>query len=259
LLYEQLKYKQLAFIEQLSFEAFGLGNGPTDLSRGNAHGDAGNSVYRLTNSVTLTLRKGIINMEKIHNTFQLALARQDDLVIQNLSDEVMVYDLNHHKAHCLNKTAAFVWQHCDGETSVDELARLLRRETGSPADEEVIWYALDKLGQANLLAERLTPPTKDGMSRRRMIRRLGALMMMPAVVSIVAPTAVHAQTVIVAPFKIADGSCDSPPGPLPPSRCLLGETCCTGTGRICLPVPGSPGTSDCIGNPCVPAGSASDC
>jgi hypothetical protein len=196
-------------------------------------------------------------MENANTYHSAALARQEDLVVQNLPDEVMVYDLKRHKAHCLNKTAAFVWQHCDGQTTVTEIASLLRKESGSPADEEVIWYALDKLGEADLLAEKLIPPVKDGLSRRRMIRRLGTLLVVPAVISIVAPTAVQAQTIIVAPFKIANGTCDSPPGPIPPASCLTGETCCTGASRICERT--SPTTSDCVVPPCVPAGNASDC
>jgi len=53
------------------------------------------------------------------------LARQDRLVVQELSEEVLVYDLDRHRAHCLNRTAALIWRHCDGSTSVAEMARRL--------------------------------------------------------------------------------------------------------------------------------------
>src|ERR1044072_5130817 len=111
-------------------------------------------------------------MENINHN-QAALARQEDLVVQELPDEVMVYDLKRHKAHCLNKTAAFIWHHCDGQTTAAEMARLLGQDAGSPVDEEVVWYALDKLGKAELLEGKLQLPVKDGLSRRRMMRRLG--------------------------------------------------------------------------------------
>ena len=68
---------------------------------------------------------------------QVARARHDELVVQELPDEVMVYDLKSHKAHCLNKTAAFIWNHCDGETSVADLVTLLKEESGSSANEAV--------------------------------------------------------------------------------------------------------------------------
>ncbi|PYS79821.1 MAG: hypothetical protein DMF70_12375, partial [Acidobacteria bacterium] len=53
------------------------------------------------------------------------LARKEGLVIQELPDEVLVYDLDRDRAHCLNETAAFVWQRCDGRTSTVEIARSL--------------------------------------------------------------------------------------------------------------------------------------
>ena len=36
-------------------------------------------------------------------------ARQDELVVEELQDETLVYDLERHKARCLNRTAALVW------------------------------------------------------------------------------------------------------------------------------------------------------
>src|SRR5262245_32635184 len=115
-------------------------------------------------------------MNNTTNNSQEVLARHEDLVVQELPDEVLVYDLKQHKAHCLNKTASFIWQHCDGQTSVPEIAGLLKQESGSPVNEEVVWYAIDKLGKADLLTEKFTSPVQDGLSRRRMIRRLGAVL-----------------------------------------------------------------------------------
>lgn len=186
-----------------------------------------------------------------------ALARRADLVVQDLPDETLVYDLRQHKAHCLNKTAAFVWQHCDGDTTVTEMAGLLQREMGTPIDSEMIWYALERLAQADLLEAKATPPVNVGLSRRRLIKRLGAgaMLAIPAVTSLIAPTAVQAATVIVTPKKIADGTCKHPPGPSPGANCLF-DTCCTGSKRVCE---GNSLASDCTGQNCEPAGNASDC
>jgi hypothetical protein len=46
---------------------------------------------------------------------QFPCARKAGLVIQDMPDEVLVYDLDTNKAHCLNKSAAFVWRSCDGK------------------------------------------------------------------------------------------------------------------------------------------------
>jgi hypothetical protein len=119
------------------------------------------------------------------------LARNEELVVQELPDEVLVYDLRQHKAHCLNQTAAFVWNRCDGRSTPDQIARLMENELHSPASVDAVWFALNKLSKADLLQEQITlPQAKAGMSRRSAMRRLavGALMI-PAVMSIVAPTA----------------------------------------------------------------------
>lgn len=124
-------------------------------------------------------------------------AREDRLVVHELPDEVLVYDLDRHKAHCLNRTAALVWRHCDGQTSVAEMAALLQKELKLPADETVVWLALDGLGKAHLLRERMRPPAGPApLSRRELMRRLGLggglSVLLPVVISIVAPTAVQA-------------------------------------------------------------------
>jgi len=78
-------------------------------------------------------------------------ARTEKLVVQELSDETLVYDLDSHKAHCLNKTASLVWQHCDGKTSVTELTRILSRGSNLPRDEQIVELALQQLDKAKLL------------------------------------------------------------------------------------------------------------
>ena len=50
-------------------------------------------------------------------------ARQHGLVIQEMPDEVLVYDLDTNKAHCLNRSAALVWRSCDGNNTVADIVR----------------------------------------------------------------------------------------------------------------------------------------
>ena len=101
-------------------------------------------------------------------------ARDAGLVIEELDDELLVYDLERHKAHCLNSTAALVWRQCDGKTGVDGIAAHLRTETRMPIDDEVVLVALRKLGKANLLRERVTMPKafEFGSSRRDLLKKL---------------------------------------------------------------------------------------
>ena len=50
-------------------------------------------------------------------------ARSEGLVITDLDDEILIYDKERDKAHCLNQTAALVWKYSDGKRSVAEIAQ----------------------------------------------------------------------------------------------------------------------------------------
>ena len=121
-------------------------------------------------------------------------ARQNELVVEELQDETLVNDLKSHKARCLNRTAALVWRHCDGQTSVAEVAALLDEQAATPTDEAVVWMALDRLDRAHLLSEPVTlPADRAQYSRRQMLRTLrraaGIALLLPVIESIVAPLA----------------------------------------------------------------------
>ena len=121
-------------------------------------------------------------------------ARQDELVVEEVQDETLVYDLKRHKAHCLNPTSALVWRRCNGRTTMAEVAALLEREFRIPADEAVVWMALDRLGRAHLLKEQVTlPADRARYSRREVLRTLrrvaGISLLLPVVESIASPLA----------------------------------------------------------------------
>jgi hypothetical protein len=122
-------------------------------------------------------------------------ARQEGLLVQELPHEVLIYDTERHKAHCLNPTAAFVWKNCDGQTSVAEIARRLETSLSTIVDEDVVWYALGQLERDHLLEGKINlPASVNRISRRELIRRLGigAAVAVPIITSIVAPTAAYA-------------------------------------------------------------------
>jgi hypothetical protein len=125
---------------------------------------------------------------------KLPKARRKSLVVNEFSDEVVIYDLESNQAHCLNETSGFVWRHCDGRTSVAKLTKMLGDQMQMSVDEQVVWLALDQLASYDLLQERISLPfgmTK--ISRRQVVRTLGAAAILaPLVTSIVAPTAAQA-------------------------------------------------------------------
>jgi len=136
--------------------------------------------------------------------------RKQNLIVDELPDEVLVYDLDRHKAHCLNHTAALVWRRCDGKTRPKEIARRVQSELDQPFNEELVWLALRQLNQIHLLAEPVgLPPKLAGMSRRRMVRTLGiaAVVAVPLVTSVVAPTAAEAGTCATVGQNCASKNC----------------------------------------------------
>jgi hypothetical protein len=125
-------------------------------------------------------------------------ARQDALIIEDLDDEVLVYDSTRNRAHRLNRVASLVWRMCDGETSVDDMVVRLQMQLGPDIDGQLVWLALKRLGRAHLLQEPLKRPFGlDAASRRQAMRRLALVGGLPIVASIVAPTPAEAASCIV--------------------------------------------------------------
>lgn len=155
-------------------------------------------------------------MKRAKSDDQTALARKSGLIVRELSDEVLIYDLKSHKAHCLNETAAFVWNHCDGLTTASDIANLMEKQWNTPVKDDVIWFTLNKLSAADLLQERIAlPDSHIGRSRRSAVRRLwlGSLLTVPIIMSIVAPPASAGASITAACqvcIKKATGIADCP-------------------------------------------------
>jgi Coenzyme PQQ synthesis protein D (PqqD) len=123
--------------------------------------------------------------------------RESDLVVQDLKSEILIYDLRIDKAFCLNFTAAIVWRLCDGKRSAAEMSQLISEKLESPVSEDFIWLALDQLKRENLLATPEVIKNKfAGLSRRELAKKigLGSMIALPLITSVVAPTAINAQS-----------------------------------------------------------------
>jgi len=121
--------------------------------------------------------------------------RRSGLLIRELPDELLVYDQEQHRAHCLNRTAALVFQQADGTRTLDGLARALDPAAAGPDAVSAVTLALAQLADAGLLeAEPPLQNTAAGLTRRDVARRFGiaAAILLPAVVSIIAPTPAEA-------------------------------------------------------------------
>lgn len=125
-------------------------------------------------------------------------ARKSGLVVKEVDNEVLIYDLETNKAHCLNQTAAKVWNYCDGKSTVVSACHALSLELGTRVDEKLVAYAVDQFAADNLLEAEAGMPAfmMPGLNRRQMVRTLGlaAAVAVPLVSSIIAPTPAQAAT-----------------------------------------------------------------
>lgn len=136
--------------------------------------------------------------------------RRDNLLVQKVGEEVIVYDLASHRAHSLNRTASLVFEKLDGKRPIDGVAKDLGKALGRPASKELVAAAVNELASADLLQPGAALP------RRSVLRGLAAGLL-PVVVSIAVPNAASAQ------------SCISQGG-----ACVYTSECCPGYGLTCF-------------------------
>jgi hypothetical protein len=138
--------------------------------------------------------------------------RSTRLFVQELPDELVVYDVERNEVHCLNGSAARVWTLCDGKNTVAEIAQRLGSDLDPEAAETLVWMALDQFEEKQLLEE-VSPPAlyrPADMTRRQMVVQVGLIVgLLPVVDSIIAPPAALAQSPApgCTPQVTADGGC----------------------------------------------------
>lgn len=115
-------------------------------------------------------------------------ARRENLVIQEVPEEILVFDLDTNKAHCLNQTAAMVWKSCDGSRSVSEIAAIIAEQSGNQVNDDLVWLAIDQLNENKLLVD-TAEKVFTGNSRREAIKKIGmaSMIALPIVASLAAP------------------------------------------------------------------------
>lgn len=116
------------------------------------------------------------------------IARKSDLVVQETSDEVLVYDLKTSKAHCLNGSAALVWRSCNGSNSVADIVREFESNGLGSVSEDFVWLAVDQLNEIDLLESNIAPRF-NSVSRRQALKTIGlaSAVALPVIASLVAP------------------------------------------------------------------------
>jgi len=165
-----------------------------------------------------------------------AIKRQD-WFFEETGGEMLVYNLERHRVHCLNDTAVRIWKLCSGTRTVNQIAAGLPMELHPRSRELVVRNAIGQLARLGLIETNNDAPN---ISRRELAKRIGigaaAAVALPLVTTIVAPTPAHAAACNMIPCTpgTCPGSCGpcgpNPPGPTP-------ATCTNGPGGPGGPFP----------------------
>jgi Coenzyme PQQ synthesis protein D (PqqD) len=124
-------------------------------------------------------------------------ARAENLLIEDVSGELLILDVSTNRAHCLNESAAAIWRHCDGTRSVNSLASHLFPEL-APADaQRLVSLGVERLRRRRLLETSAAGAPKLDMTKRQLLKKVAILataagVAAPLVTSILTPTAAHA-------------------------------------------------------------------
>lgn len=163
------------------------------------------------------------------------ISRKSNLVVQELNNEVLVYDLLVNKAFNLNETSVLIWQLCNGNNTISDIARIISQRFSLPVNEDLVWLALEQLKKENLL-ENAEEVSIDfgGLSRREIIRKIGfaTLVVLPVISALIAPAAIKAQSsncvallatgCTPANFPCCSGlTCNPQPGGQPNNYCCI--------------------------------------
>jgi hypothetical protein len=160
--------------------------------------------------------------------------RFESLVVQEIENETMVYDLKVNKAYLLNEISQQVWQLCDGSRTTEEISQVLSKSLKTNISEDLIWLALDGFRRNDLL-EKAEEVEIDfgGLTRRQVIKKIGfaSLAALPAIAIVTSPTAVQAASCGIGPttFTFPGGQPCVPPSPPFCGPIFCDPLCCFGS------------------------------
>lgn len=111
-------------------------------------------------------------------------------IVQELDNEVLIYDTNANKSYCLNSTARIVFNACDGKNLFSDLE----------LPDDLIFFTLDEFKKNDLIEDDYVSPFA-GINRREVIKKvgLGTMIALPVISGLIAPSAAMA----------ASGACSS--------------------------------------------------
>jgi len=184
-------------------------------------------------------------------------ARTDDLVIEELDGEVLVYDAKSQQAHCLTSAAAKVWRACDGTKDVPALAESLALSVDDVTQALEMLDGVELLENHGLQITTNGDSNGNGLTRRELGRKSAMVGAAAAAAPMLYSVAVPAPAAAATPTNLAcalfsTDSCGTSSG----AGAVSGCCCCCQGGGSCK-VGGA--TSTCSKGPTCPDGKAPSC
>lgn len=148
---------------------------------------------------------------------------KSDLVVTSVLEEILVYDPESDKAHCLSNVGKAVYLACSAKTSRAELVDTLAK-MGVADPQGAIEESLNQFSEESLLVA----TTDSNFDRRRFLAAAGSLAAVPVLVSVFAPAPSQAASCFDCPI---DGlgvptDCTKCGGNCPSVGCDGDSICC---------------------------------
>ena len=119
--------------------------------------------------------------------------KREDWFFEEAGGEMLVYNLERHRVHCLNDTAVRIWKLCTGRRTVNQITAELPLALHPRSRELVVRNAIGQLARLGLIEAKEDAPN---ISRRELAKRIGigaaAAVALPLVTTILAPTPAYA-------------------------------------------------------------------
>jgi hypothetical protein len=144
-------------------------------------------------------------------------ARRLGVFTEELPDELLIYDMDRHQVHCLNRPASVIWRRCDGKTTIADIATAASAALACPVAEDVVWHAVGQFAGLELLdSTDAAPAERARLSRRAVLAGMGGIvgLALPTVTSMTAPLAADAASL---PGPSGPSGPTGPGGPSGPS------------------------------------------
>lgn len=153
-------------------------------------------------------------------------AVSENIVTQEIGSELIIYNLETHRAMNLNSTVARIWELCDGKNSLEVIRAQAELILNSPLPIEVMELAVSELNKNGLLVKDANSnfmQNNPAVSRRVMIRRAGlaAAVAIPVITALTAPKAAAAASATAA---LPDGAACATDDQCT-NQCCLGGVC----------------------------------